>query len=73
MKRTIVSLEVPSSLYYDIEQHACALHLSKSDVIRFALYEYLTKYAPALTPSPPTPLTPSPPTPLTPSPALEGD
>lgn len=48
--RTFLTLEVPGKLFYDIQSHANALHVTKSDIVRFALYEYLERYAPALTP-----------------------
>lgn len=43
-RTSMVSCELPTELLEGVEDHRKMLHCSKSDVIRWALYEYLDKY-----------------------------
>ena len=43
-KTSMISCELPVELLEGVESHRKMLHCSKSDIVRWALYDYLDKY-----------------------------
>ena len=47
-KRTFITVEVPQSLYNQLTLHATACGVKRSEVIRWALVEYVERFQQAL-------------------------